>query len=32
LEKIAQVTMENLTAFEDARPLVNRVSLEQVRG
>jgi D-lactate dehydrogenase len=32
LEKIAQVTMENLTAFEEGRPLVNRVSLEQVRA
>jgi D-lactate dehydrogenase len=32
LEKIAQVTIENLTAFEEGRPLVNRVSLDQVRA
>jgi D-lactate dehydrogenase len=32
LEKIAQVTLENLTAFEEGWPLANRVSLEQVRG
>jgi D-lactate dehydrogenase len=32
LEQIAKVTMENLTAFEEGRALVNRVAFEQVRG
>ncbi|MEX2139845.1 MAG: 2-hydroxyacid dehydrogenase [Pirellulales bacterium] len=32
LEKIAEVTIENLTAFEEGRPLVNQVRLEQVKA
>jgi D-lactate dehydrogenase len=32
LEQIAKVTIENLTAFEEGRTLINRVALEQVRG
>jgi len=32
LEQIAKVTLENLAAFEEQRPLVNQVRLEQVKG
>jgi len=32
LEQIAQVTIENLTAFEEGRPLVNRVAFKEVHG
>jgi D-lactate dehydrogenase len=32
LAQIAKVTMENLTAFEEGRTLVNRVAFEKVRG
>jgi D-lactate dehydrogenase len=32
LEQIAQVTIENLSAFEEQRRLMNQVGLEKVKG